>query len=160
MTSFLLSQTSECNMKVSKGQLKDIIKECLIEILAEGMGPSTSASINEVARNKVPQKLPSSSIPSTSIVLRQNASKIKMQSAALKEAIRVEAGGNDIMAAILADTAEKTLPTMLENDRSKVAPAHGGSIERVVASHDPQELFGEEAASKWADLAFTGISKK
>lgn len=144
-------------MKITKGQLKDIVKECLIEILAEGMGPSTASSINEVSRSKVPQKLP----VSTSAVLRQNASKIKMQSAALKEAIRLESGGNDIMASILADTAEKTLPSMLENDRTKVVPpTSGGSIERVVASHDPQELFGEETASKWADLAFMGISKK
>jgi len=145
-------------MKMTKSQLKGVVKECLIEILAEGMGPSTSSSINEVSRNKLPSK----PALSTSTLLRQNASKIKTQSAALREAIRVESGGNDVMASILADTAEKTLPAMLENDRSKIAaiPSAGGTIERVVAAHDPQDLFGEEAASKWADLAFMGPIKK
>lgn len=142
-------------MRITKGQLKDIVKECLIEILAEGMGSSTSTSINEVAKSKMrPTPIHSST------VLKQNASKIKIQSSALKEAIRLESGGNDIMASILADTAEKTLPAMLENERSKATPSAGGTIERVVASHDPQELFGEETASKWADLAFMGLSKK
>jgi len=145
-------------MGITKQQLKSIVKECLVEILAEGMGSSTGASINEAAR-KSPTHPP---VLSTSNVLRQNASKIKLQqTSAIKEAIRREAGGNDIMASILADTAEKTLPTMLENDRSRLAPPTvGGVVERAVASHTPEELFGEEAASKWADLAFMGTSNK
>jgi len=143
-------------MGITKQQLKSIVKECLVEILAEGMGSSTGASINEAAR-KSPTHPP---VLSTSSVLRQNASKIKLQqTSAIKEAIRREAGGNDVMASILADTAEKTLPTMLENDRMK-APMPSGKIENLVASHNPEDLFGEEAASKWADLAFMGTSKK
>ena len=141
-------------MGLTRGQLKSIVKECLIEILAEGMGNNVSESINEVKRPLAQTKQ-----PSTAAVLRQNASKTRMQSNALKEAIRLEAGGNDIMASILADTAEKTLPTMLENDRMK-APMPSGKIETLVASHNPEELFGEEAASKWADLAFVGMQKK
>jgi len=141
-------------MGLTRGQLKSIVKECLIEILAEGMGSTISESINEV-KKKVPQKQPIA----TAAVLRQNASKIKMQSAALKEAIKIEAGGNDMMASILADTAEKTLPTMLENDRMR-SPLPTGKIENLVASHEPEELFGLEATSKWADLAFMGMPKK
>lgn len=141
-------------MAITKNQLKSIVKECLIEILAEGMGPGVSTSINEVKKKPIV-----SNVPQPSTILRQNASKTKMQSAALKEAIRLEAGGNDIMASILADTAEKTLPTMLENDRMKV-PVSTGKAESLVATHDPEELFGEEATSKWADLAFMGMSKK
>lgn len=145
-------------MAITKKELKNIVKECLVEILAEGIGPSTGASINEAARKLPPHK----PVPSTSSVLRQNASKIKLQqTSAIKEAIRREAGGNDVMASILADTAERTLPAMLENDRSRLAPpATGGVVERTVASHTPEELFGEEVASKWADLAFTGVPNK
>lgn len=148
-------------MAITKKDLKNIVKECLIEILAEGIGPSAETSINETAR-KLSSNKP---IPSTASVLRQNASKIKLQhqqqSIAIKEAIRREAGGNDVMASILADTAERTLPAMLENDRSRLAPpVMGGAIERTVASHTPDELFGEEVTSKWADLAFTGVPNK
>ena len=141
-------------MAVTKQQLKSIVKECLIEILAEGMGSSTASSINEV-------KQKSRAVPSTSNIVRQNASNTRIQSAALKEAIRREAGGNDIMASILADTAEKTLPSMLENDRTRVTPSQGGgTFERMVATHNPEDLFGEEATSKWADLAFASTIKK
>jgi hypothetical protein len=142
-------------MPVTKQQLKLIVKECLLEILSEGISNSTGNIVE--SKKKDILKLNSSPHPST--IIRQNANNVRVQSTALKEAIKREAGGNDIMASILADTAEKTLPTMLENDRSKIMPP-GGAAERVVASHDPQELFGEEAASKWANLAFMGISKK
>jgi len=141
-------------MGLTRGQLKSIVKECLIEILAEGMGNNVGDSITEVKRTS-----PQNKQTSTATILRQNASKTRMQSSALKEAIRLEAGGNDIMASILADTAEKTLPAMLENDRMK-APVVTGKIETLVAAHEPGELFGEEAASKWADLAFMGTQKK
>jgi len=144
-------------MGITKRELKAIVKECLVEILAEGMGHSTATFINEATRKPVVNQ--ARPVPSASMVLRQNASKTKMQSSALKEAIRREAGGNDIMASILADTAEKTLPTMLENDRMKT-PAVAGKIENIVASHRPEDLFGEEVTSKWADLAFMGSPKK
>lgn len=140
-------------MGITKGQLKNIVKECLIEILAEGMGQNVSSSINESFKSKKQ--------PSTSSVLGQNASKIKMQSSALKEAIKRESGGNSVMASILADTAENTLQTMLENDvRKNSQPQPTGTIERIVASTPPEDLFGEETASKWAELAFMGIPKK
>jgi len=124
----------------------------LVEILAEGMGPSTGAAINESAKKLIAKP------NSTSVVLQRNASNTKMQSLAIKEAIRREAGGNDVMASILADTAEKTLPNMLENERMKT-PAPSGKIENLVANHNPEDLFGEEAASKWANLAFMGMPK-
>jgi hypothetical protein len=141
-------------MGITKGQLKSIVKECLIEILSEGMGSSTSESINEVKK-----KTYRDTTTSNSLAIQQNATRLKTQSSTLKEVIRLESGGNDIMASILADTAEKTLPSMLENDRMKT-PKATGKIESIVASHDPQELFGEEAASKWANLAFPRLSNK
>lgn len=142
-------------MSITKNQLKAIVKECLVEILAEGIG---SSSINEIRK-----KPPLQQTPNQSTIIRQNAVKTKLQQPvnhALKEAIRRESGGNDIMASILADTAEKTLPTMLENERNRAPVSSGGVVERVVANTNPEDLFGQEAASKWADLAFTNISKK
>jgi len=146
-------------MGITKKELKAIVKECLVEILAEGIGSSTGSAINEA------KKVSAKATPSVSTVMRQNASRVKIQppapTAALKEAIRQNAGNNDVMAAILADTAATTLPTMLENDGSRSArPAPTGAAERVVASYAPEELFGEEAASKWADLAFMGMPNK
>lgn len=141
-------------MAITKNQLKSIVKECLIEILAEGMGPNVSSSINESAKTA---SLSSSrriqQTPTISSVKQQIASKTQYNVSGIKEAIQKESGGNSLMADILADTAAKTLPTMLENDR-RTAPAPTGVIERAVANHSPEQLFGEEAASKWAALAF------
>jgi hypothetical protein len=136
-------------MKVTRNQLKSIVKECLVEILAEGVGHSMPR-LNESTKKPIRKIQSNEGLP---------VYQSKSTSNALKEAIRIESGGNDIMASILADTAEKTLPSMLENDRRKT-PAVTGKIENLVASHNPEELFGEEAASKWASLAFTEPTKK
>lgn len=154
-------------MGITRNELKSIIKECLVEILVEGMGSSPVQSMQE-ARKKQPvhRQQPT---PHVSTVMRNNASRIKVQpqtnhraiNPAIKEAIMREAGGNDVMASILADTAEKTLPSMIENDRTKLVPqAAGGSAERIVASANPEELFGKETTSKWAELAFMTLPNK
>lgn len=144
-------------MKLTRNELKSVVKECLIEILSEGMGASAGSEINESSKMRMQKQTP----PHVSSVIRQNASKTRIQSNALKEAIKAEAGGNDIMAAILADTAEKSLPAMLESDRPGVArlPVRGAA-ENIVASSNPEDLFGDEAASKWANLAFADAPKK
>lgn len=150
-------------MGITKSQLKTIVKECLIEILAEGMGQN-AASLNESLKKT--QKSVKAIQPSISTVLQQTASKTKLTSnglsqTALKEAIKREAGGNSVMADILADTASSTLQTMLESDRSKTAHLPPtGTVERIVAAATPDQLFGEEAASKWASLAFMDPIKK
>ena len=100
-------------------------------------------------------------------LLQRNKTQQKIQtkrreSPALHQAILQESGGNPIMAEILADTAAKSLPTMLENDRSGAPTKLGraGIVENIVASKDPEEIFGEEAASKWANLAFANSPNK
>lgn len=143
-------------MKLTKDDLKQIVKECLVEILTEGMGTSIP-SVNEVKKQTLQKK----AVPHVASVMRQTAEKTRMPSAALKEAIKVESGGNPIMASILADTAANSLPSMLESDTpGKFAPAPTGTAERVVAASAPEELFGEETASRWANLAFSASSKK
>lgn len=143
-------------MAITKNQLKSIVKECLVEILAEGMGSSTKGSIVEAGQRLQQQQHqgPKNHVP-ISTVMQQNASKTRLDVArSLKETIIKESGGNPVMMDIFADTAAKTLPTMLENDRTKMAAAPVGAIERAVSAHAPEELFGEEVASKWAALAF------
>lgn len=146
-------------MKLTRNELKSVVKECLLEILSEGMGSTVSSDINEAAKKKTAASR--GSVPHVSSMMRQNASKTRIQSQALKEAIKIESGGNDVMAAILADTAEKSLPTMIESDRPGVARLPTmGAAENIVASVDPDVLFGEEASSKWANLAFSASPKK
>lgn len=146
-------------MAISKSQLKSIVKECLIEILSEGMG-QTSGQISERLYKNANKSLPANT--ASSAILQQNIAKKRMQlsSSSLKEAIKRESGGDKIMADILADTAANSLPTMLENDRAKAPLPPAGTVERLVASATPDQLFGEDAASKWAALAFADPIKK
>lgn len=138
-------------MSITKNQLKSIVKECLLEILSEGIGNSATsiAESKKTAAVKSPLGLPA--------VMQQNASRTRFNGIptnTLKEVIKRESGGNKVMADILADTAATSLPAMLENDRTKLAAPPAGVAERAVANHSPEQLFGEETASKWAALAF------
>lgn len=135
-------------MKLTKSDLKSIVKECLVEILREGIGdvapsqtvasprPLAAASaLSDSVRRSSPQKLPSSHI---------------------SEAIKREAGGNKVMESILADTAASTLPKFLQagDGKTSMPVAGGGVVEQVVAQTNPEDLFGDDVASKWASLAF------
>jgi hypothetical protein len=140
------------DMSVTRQQLKSIVKECLVEILAEGIG-STKKPIQEssLRTNNVVSKKPSG-------VQARRGEHVKY-SQTMAETIKREAGGNSIMAEILADTAATTLPSMLkESAIQHTQPV--GSVERAVADSTPEELFGDDAASKWAQLAFTETQKK
>jgi len=147
-------------MAISKSQLKMIVKECLIEILSEGMGQASGQLTERLQKSSANKPLPKT--PTQSTILQQNAAKTRMQlsSNVLKEVIKRESGGDKIMADILADTAANSLPTMLENDRVKTPLPPSGTVERLVASATPDQLFGEDAASKWAALAFAEPIKK
>lgn len=139
-------------MAITKQQLKSIVKECLIEILAEGMGPSASSSINEAASKSLKPKTISKTIP-------RRGDNVKYGQA-IAETIKRESNGNSVMAAIFADTAMNTLPTMMNENQHSQPPAPAGSIESAVARSTPEQLFGDETASKWAELAFAETPKK
>ena len=142
-------------MKLTKADLKDIVKECLVEILGEGLGATASTQ---------PQTTPKMKRPSTSSVFVEKTNSRPEPRRAipqLHEVVKREAGGNKIMEMILADTAASTLPKMLEGDRrGSSGPVSGGVAEQVVAAAEPEDLFGEDVASKWANLAFMDSSPK
>ena len=122
------------NVKVTKSQLKKIVKECLLEILSEGLGAQVFDAESATTVPKNSQKTPSS---------------------ALVSAIKAESRGNPLMAEIFADTAAKTLPRML-SERSD----GGGSQLQEQFSGNPEDVFGEETSSKWANLAFSSPRNK
>lgn len=143
-------------MKLTRNELKSVVKECLIEILSEGIGSTVARDTNESVKKQI-FKSNTQHVPSAT---RQSDARVRAQSQALKEAIKLESGGNDIMAAILTDTAEKSLQTMMASDRPGIAKLPTiGTAENIVASLNPEDLFGEESASKWASLAFNAPKK-
>jgi len=149
-------ESGEEIINMLRSDIKKIVKECLVEILNEGLAGTLQAST--LIRNNNQVNSPSVFSEKT----RPNpVQQTRQQSAGLREAVRRESGGNKIMEAILADTAASTLPKMLKNDRPGMSSAvNGGAAEQVVAASNPEDLFGEDVSSKWANLAFSSSNTK
>jgi hypothetical protein len=143
-------------MKISKSDLKNIVKECLVELLSEGLGEKTPSSFPTKAQFPVSTSLSDSHKRQAP---RQN---FPQQTPQLKEAIRRESGGDKILESILADTAASTLPKFLQAGEGKnsIPMAGGGLVEQVVSQANPEDLFGDDVTSKWASLAFMGSPTK
>lgn len=162
-------------MKASREQLKALVKELLIEVLQEGIGPvqSRPVAMGEARRPQAPrQQQGQQRRPPYDPRLDAPVGK-RVPSDALKEAVKLEANGNAVLADILADTAMTTLPTQLSHGDSMGRPSPGGGqvvsrgsapVQQEQFNGDPTEIFagGSERAdgtSHWADLAFLPSKK-
>jgi hypothetical protein len=136
-------------MKINRAQLKEVIKECLIEILQEG----TSGQKTKFSQVSESSRIPQRPMANDSIVFGKKQQQPKIN----KDIIRTAAGADPIMMGIFEDTAANTLPKMMDSDRSGqrfIAEARG-QAEAAVAAATPEELFGDEMADKWSTLAFS-----
>jgi hypothetical protein len=139
-------------MGITKQQLKSIVKECLVEILSEGIN-TTKNSIQETRNSKSFQK------PISNQPVHKRGQNVKY-SQTLAETIKRESNGNPVMESIFADTAASTLQTMLSENQYAQPQVPAGSIEGTVSRSTPEQLFGDDVASKWAELAFSETPKK
>ena len=138
-------------MKLKRSVLKQLIKECLVEILIEGIdseGQEDRLVEAAVSSRKQQFKKPQNDyVPSSSKKARKPIIN--------EQAVSAMAGGDSIMADIFRDTATTTLQNQgMRNEQTRV-PADNAAA--VVADHDPTELF--EGAGNWAKLAFMGSEK-
>jgi len=136
--------------KLRRGDLKQIVKECLVEILAEGLsGDQTQLSESRVIssapppreRKRAPQPKPPQSDRFNKAISR-NVSSLT---------------DDPMMASLFEDTARGTLQEQLENGNK---PGTASMTETAVPGADLSDVFGEHAAQNWANLAFEGTSKK
>ena len=148
--------------KFTKTALKLIVKECLVEILQEGlMSPQLTESktanrtrtrdsrLSEVSERRI--GLDKISI-NRSLEENKNFEKnIKRTASQLTD--------DPVLSSILMDTAKTTLQEQVSADRNgprgmSVPTSHSGdSAARKMANSNPEDLFAE-SSSKWADLAF------
>lgn len=136
--------------KLTKNELKSIVKECLVEILKEGL-IDTNKSLYEnkttVSNHSKPkkQKRKSSYLDNVTFGSQQ------------KKKIKTNLSNNAVLNDIFADTAKNTLHEQIAADRrgshTVQAPVGSDKASKVVANHSPEEIFGA-AASKWSSLAF------
>ena len=142
--------------KVSRSMLKSIVKECLVELLAEGLSGGDTSSLNEsLSMTNSTSNFKQVSMPtqSTKKVVNQrfedNTNKVISQ-----------ATNDPIMASILQDTAKTTLQEQNGADRPNQFTAKPTDTYSQIASEsDPMEMF-EGAANNWASLAFSDSKKQ
>jgi len=158
---------------MTRQQLKSIVKECLLEILQEGLGaPSQGHHSHSPVSSQPKQYSPAAKQPMVAgdrrrvnpLDLPATPYGQKKPGSNMADIIKAEARGNPIMANILADTAMNTLPKMMSGGDSSVL-SEGNRSQHSISQQEqfsgtPEQIFGEEVASRWANLAFTDSSAK
>ena len=161
-----------------RSELKAIVKECLVEILQEGIGARAMGDniplniIDDVrprrrtktkGRRSLQDAVMEGRQPPAPQSRRRGPSqnpgldaRVQQPNSAVVDAIN-EVAGDDMMAGIFADTASNTMQR--QNAAGHFGPSRGGGgpsggdeAGMVVATHEPEELF--EGAEAWAALAF------
>ena len=135
--------------KLKKSQLKGIVKECLVEILAEGLENSAGSQLREAkvlssptARPRKSRARGTSDNPNFNKAVSKNVSALT---------------DDPMMASLFEDTARGTYQDQLTNES---APGQVSMAETAAPGADLSQVFGDEAAQNWATLAFDSPSKK
>jgi len=155
--------------KFTRSELKDLVKECLVEILFEGLTrePTSSSPPRAAQVRPKPAQIPlrASSGALNAVVFGQGSRQAPAQHQKGSDARAprsapaiVESVGaltsDPVMAQIFADTASTTL---LEQSQADSSRQGSPSMQEAVGS--PMEIFSE-SANNWAALAFASAPKK
>jgi len=141
--------------KVKRSVLKQLIKECLVEILIEGIDsePGVNALV-EAARPR-PSSRTSPEMGRTQKSRGLLDSK-KVPQKTIDESVINSVTSDPVMADILRDTASTTLMSQGLSNSEGARPQDAASI--AVANSELEQLF--EGSQNWAHLAFENTSKK
>lgn len=144
---------------MNRSELKSIVKECLLEILMEGVAakPSTKPAVVESkqrpAQKQNEKAQPARNRPGLDLILhgssiRPNQTQPMRTHDPLAAVAKDLAGGNDVMASIFADTAKTTLTQQGINETARP------SNPIVDTGIDPSTMFA--SSKNWEFLAFSG----
>jgi hypothetical protein len=140
--------------KLLRTELKQIVKECLVEILSEGLlHGKDKLNENNMSRNQNTSKKRARSKHLDNIVYNKNISEKKEK--IKKTVLASNITSDPILNELLADTAISTLQeqSAAEGRKGRNTAIPGDNASRIVDQSTPEDLFGE-SASKWAQLAF------
>lgn len=130
--------------KVSRNMLKSIVKECLLEILSEGINNGNTQQLKENLNFK------------DSYIEKESNNKVKNPSFEDNtKKIISKATSDPVMASILEDTAKTTLQEQNGADQpNKFIAKQSDQYSQAVSESDPMEMFGG-SSNNWASLAFS-----
>ena len=137
--------------KVKRSVLKEIVKECLLEILFEGIdsepGYDEEEPIREARRPRASRPSPSRDLHAA-VQERQPRKKPKRMREDVTQQAVAELTDDPMMASIFADTASTTLQEQVEGRR----PPADNAAAAVNSADDMSDIF--EGAGNWAAIAF------
>ena len=134
--------------KVKRSVLKEIVKECLLEILFEGIDSEPGYEEEPIREARQPRKNSRASRPSKKNTdNRRQAINNGLQENFVDNMVG-ELTHDPVMAAIYADTAQTTLQEQREGRR----PTADNAAAVVDNADDMSEIF--EGANNWAAIAF------
>lgn len=145
--------------KVKRSVLKQLIKECLVEILVEGIS-ADSSSANALVEAVSPR--PSAENNGyKSELQRINSQRERLdnvKASQINENLINNVTEDPTMADIFRDTAETTLKNQgLSNNARDSRHVAADAASQVVANNSIEDLF--EGAGNWAALAFSNNDK-
>ena len=159
--------------KLSRNALKEIVKECLVEILEEGLSTtvrqpsrlseSSYTRAREVSRSA--QRMTEETAPTRRRGLDSISYGSPQRNESVTKTVATKHAQNltsdPVLSSILADTAMTTLQEQAISDvkgpggaAMPSAIAAGDQATKQMFHSDPSEIFGD-SSSKWADLAFS-----
>jgi len=145
--------------KLTKSSLKGLIKECLIELLSEGLSTSPNAlkeSINDTSF--LSKSKSNTNQQNTKSTKKQNKNPRFEDNA--KQTIK-NVTSDPVMAEIFADTANNTLQEQIQAEgKSAKTSVYGDNAAKAMDTIDDlSDIFGD-ATSNWANLAFENVNDK
>lgn len=146
---------------MTRDDLKELIRECLIEIISEGAAAPRPSQLMQRARLKesAPVRAAIQDAPRRKTIggmsldrpaIPREAPRQEIQRQAVNVASRITS--DPVLSSIFADTAATTLQEQASAEKMRPGTA-ADPISRATAQHDPQDLFGD-ASNNWAALAF------
>ena len=133
-------------MKITRNKLKSLVKECLVEILSEGIGDSPGTLVE------------SKSLKNTTPAPRERTRKRKSAVDNIKFDRRV----NEAVSSMTQDPTMAAITTLQDQNsserRTPIIQPGSDAAARAAAVHNPEDLF--EGATNWATLAFDDSPKK
>jgi len=147
-------------MKLKRADLKQLIKECVMEILVEGFGDNLAAlteshkqQVTTVNKKRLPKSPPLNEhnaieppMSMTQVFADDAEVPVDHKNAAISSLT-----DDPIMASIFSDTAATTLTEQAGASKHVSAAAGGDKMAQAAAQLDPTQL---EGSNNWAKLAF------
>ena len=163
--------------KLTRTAIKSIFKECLVEILQEGLTSSDARPLKEsirnasqahVSENRKKRRMSEEHSRRLGLDKITLANKKRESNKNFENSVKETAKSltsDPVLSSILEDTAKTTLQEQIIAEQSGPGGISiptsmaGDEAARTVAMSTPEDLFGD-SAGKWADLAFSGPANR